>query len=431
LLVLEILRSAETAFITHLAEANYDKYRNLLLPTLRNNIKALPASEIHAAALISSVKLQGWSTYTPSWSETLEGIPTAGGERENLAKCIRQFFEKWRSDNRLPLLSISHPSFEPITKSIVIPVEIPQLQVLCTVHLNLVNSPQSQLNTSWSGSSSSRPTSFIKMGDSIGDINKVNNTRPTVGDRRSSNFSYPGRLKAQSISIEPLKNLTAKPSATKTKANDPPLVSVGQIIPAELVIDITNVWNLLSSQQQQPPQTPTTTGAAIKHRFYYEIFTTTIPTTAGGMMTSGGGLGGSNVNNDWLISGRRRGTFEHDITSEDNGGSDGDNKKTFPLLLVPLRPGYLMLPTVEVRSAVMVSDGDDGTSGGGSAGLSTGGINGPSGSIMVTCETDYRSAGKMVLSVAEVESTIVGIDEGKSGGSGGAVTSIGVGAGDG
>lgn len=72
----------------------------------------------------------------------------------------------------------------------------------------------------------------------------------------------------------------------------------------------------------------------------------------------------------WAIGGQRRGRF----------AAEADERKEWQLILVPLKTGKLLLPSVEVR---------------------------PSGTEELTCETDFKGAGKTVLVLGNLKRTTV------------------------
>ena len=108
------------------------------------------------------------------------------------------------------------------------------------------------------------------------------------------------------------------------------LYTVGEMIVGELEISHTRDWSSTDKQGQNALS------------FVYEIETSA---------------------ESWLIAGQRRGYFS---------AYEGE-VKTFPILLLPLRAGKLMLPIVEIRSA---KDGEEGE--------------------RSACETDYQDLGTAI-----------------------------------
>ncbi|KAK3900601.1 hypothetical protein C8A05DRAFT_35762 [Staphylotrichum tortipilum] len=160
-----------------------------------------------------------------------------------------------------------------------------------------------------------------------------------------------------------------------------PTVVVNQLLPATLHLRWTRAWDTGVD------------GSARKQdlEFGYEI-----ASSAGGLA---GGPAGAGAGEAWLVGGRRRGHFvipglEDD---DDEGGlsSTVETEAEIPVVLVPLREGYLPFPGVEIREV-----------GGGE-----GGENGEH------CETDYRNLGESVCVVADRGEVTVSLDA--SGASGG------------
>lgn len=130
------------------------------------------------------------------------------------------------------------------------------------------------------------------------------------------------------------------------------MVTVGQAIPAELVIRHSRSWNSLDAKSGEVE-----IGDDDELEFFYEI---------------------QHSLEVWLVSGRKRAHFS---------AKEGQVHK-FPILLVPLKAGNLLLPNVEVKQVIPIEQGGEG----------------------VSCETDYRSNGESVLVLADVRSTTVRID---------------------
>ncbi|KAF1982161.1 hypothetical protein K402DRAFT_424748 [Aulographum hederae CBS 113979] len=110
----------------------------------------------------------------------------------------------------------------------------------------------------------------------------------------------------------------------------------------------------------------------------------------------------------WLIGGQRRAHFS----------AQEDELKAFPVMLMPLRPGHLLLPTVEVRYAPArkrpQSQSSAWTAGAAldaksSAREKEKEAQGEEGEV--TCETDYQSVSETVLVVPSVKSTTIGLEK--------------------
>ncbi|KAF2205415.1 hypothetical protein GQ43DRAFT_477384 [Delitschia confertaspora ATCC 74209] len=88
----------------------------------------------------------------------------------------------------------------------------------------------------------------------------------------------------------------------------------------------------------------------------------------------------------WLIAGQRRGHF----TAKE------DQEHTFPMVLLPLKSGSLLLPTVDIRARVK----------GAAEGDKKGGVE------QLNCETDYLGYAECVMVVPDVRSSTVGVEIG-------------------
>lgn len=141
-------------------------------------------------------------------------------------------------------------------------------------------------------------------------------------------------------------------STTLSSPYVPPMVTVGQAIPAELIIRHSRSWNSLDAKNGEVE-----IGDDDELEFFYEI---------------------QHSLEAWLVSGRKRAHFS---------AKEGQVHK-FPVLLVPLKAGNLLLPNVEVKQVIPIEQGGEG----------------------VSCETNYRSNGESVLVLADVRSTTVRID---------------------
>ncbi|KAK6523228.1 hypothetical protein TWF694_006120 [Orbilia ellipsospora] len=353
----EISAAVKTAFIHHISSAGYGRYQRLFMPTLTAIVDSLSKKDIERAVLLNAVRLPVYSSET--WADAYLGVNCKIiGEKENVAKCVEEFFNMWSGRKRVPLLDSIHSfgkkphkeddeevkekaelatHLHDIMRTIVIPVEIPVLQCLATARLDL------------------------------GGI-------PDRGNR------------------------------------GPKMVRVGEVIHTILKIGISRCWDLGKERERRNRNVPSTL------RFYYEIHTSHSQSEGSSSKKEG-------KNEEWLINGRRRGVFEYTFPPEACGEDDLEEEVEFGLLLVALKPGFLLLPGIEVRALpyvpldTSVTVGDEGED-----------------NYTVTCETDYRSASEGCLVVSEVEEKVVKVDEGGIGGRlGGAgsmrrPTSAGVGA---
>ncbi|KAK3303093.1 trafficking protein particle complex subunit 10 [Chaetomium strumarium] len=156
-------------------------------------------------------------------------------------------------------------------------------------------------------------------------------------------------------------------------------VVVNQLLPATLHLKWTRIWDTAAAD------------ASVRDKdleFGYEIIAP--PDT-------------------WLVGGRRKGHFVIPAVTADSEwegmSSTVETEAEIPVMLIPLREGYLPYPGVEVRE-VGGGDGED-----------AGGSPTSNGNAYGHCETDYRNLGETVCVVADRGKVTVSLDA--SGASGG------------
>ncbi|KAL2134452.1 hypothetical protein VTI74DRAFT_164 [Chaetomium olivicolor] len=164
-----------------------------------------------------------------------------------------------------------------------------------------------------------------------------------------------------------------------------PTVTINQLLPATLHLKWTRIWDTGPSDVARDKDL----------EFGYEI------TAAGAAGGSDTGLG------NWLVGGRRRGHFvipafstPGDKEGEGMLSSTEETEADIPLMLIPLREGYLPFPGVEIRQ---ISGG-----GGGGGGNGSGEDGEPSGECH--CETDFRNLGEAVCVVGDRGRVTVSLD---------------------
>ncbi|KAK4241205.1 trafficking protein particle complex subunit 10 [Achaetomium macrosporum] len=156
-------------------------------------------------------------------------------------------------------------------------------------------------------------------------------------------------------------------------------VVVNQLLPATLHLKWTRVWDTAAAESSVRDQSL---------EFGYEIVAPA---------------------DTWLVGGRRKGHFVIPaVTAEsewEGMSSTVETEAEIPLMLIPLREGYLPYPGVEIRE---VSGGDAGD-----------GSRSPihNGNAYGHCETDYKNLGETVCVVADRGKVTVSLDA--SGASGG------------
>jgi len=158
-------------------------------------------------------------------------------------------------------------------------------------------------------------------------------------------------------------------------SSDTPIAAFNEAISASLHIKWTRIWD---------SPAPDSTTPSDDLDFVYEVVGAT---------------------DTWLIGGRRKGHFK--VSKSPEGKK---NRLEFPVVLIPLREGFLPYPSVEIKPASTVrsirpgtANGDDDVS---------------RKAPLVTCETDYKNSGETIRVISDARKTTVSLDA--SGPSGGA-----------
>lgn len=178
-----------------------------------------------------------------------------------------------------------------------------------------------------------------------------------------------------------------------------PVACVNQLLPATLHLKWTRVWDTDRIDSASPED-----DEAAGDEFSYEV-------TAPG--------------DSWLVGGRKKGHFVIPAPpppSSTGGGGDDDarlssspiNEADIPLVMIPLREGFLPYPSVEVRE--ISRGGSDAGGGGGGLGGDSGHDGGAKNSLAGHCETDYRNLGETVRVVADRARVTVSLDASGPGG---------------
>ncbi|KAF4635186.1 hypothetical protein G7Y89_g2916 [Cudoniella acicularis] len=167
-----------------------------------------------------------------------------------------------------------------------------------------------------------------------------------------------------------LKLLNAPPLLSNT-----PVSPANQPISASLKIKWTRIWD---------SDLPEDFTQADDIEFYYEI---------------------SGAADTWLIGGKRKGHFK--VSSSPGSPS----KLSFPVVLIPLREGFLPFPMVDIKPAPITK-------------IIRPGLEGseeeiPRKQASITCETDYKNIGESIRVISDAWKTTVSLDS--SGPQGGAM----------
>lgn len=168
--------------------------------------------------------------------------------------------------------------------------------------------------------------------------------------------------------------------------SESPVVCVNQLLPATLHLKWTRVWDT-----DRIDGADTQDGEAAGDEFSYEV---------------------SAPGESWLVGGRKKGHFvipspSASRTGEDDFSSSPINEADIPLVMIPLREGFLPYPSVEVRE---VSRGGSDAGGDGQDGATA------RNSLVGHCETDYRNLGETVRVVADRARVTVSLDASGPGG---------------
>ncbi|KAK4445094.1 trafficking protein particle complex subunit 10 [Podospora aff. communis PSN243] len=182
--------------------------------------------------------------------------------------------------------------------------------------------------------------------------------------------------------------LPSMDSGTGKAGTEYPTVCTNQVLPATLHLKWTRIWDTaISDAARLAPGAKSSAHAGGRSQdleFGYEI--TAPPDT-------------------WLLGGRRRGHFVIPAMPDPDGDecltSTPDTEADIPLLLIPLREGWLPFPGVEIREVTGSPE-----SGGG--GVDNGGDH--------HCEMDYRNLGETVHVVADRREVTLSLDASGPGG---------------
>ncbi|KAL1955541.1 hypothetical protein VTO42DRAFT_8420 [Malbranchea cinnamomea] len=285
----ECLMALEDRLTADLATTSFRGLTRLLLPHLLTTLSTQwTARDLETIGLTREIEIFPFERFR--WGAVMGAI---GGELE---KEVTQWLVAWHKANQTIPLPAKTPNR--VHRKIVIPVDIPEVQIVHTAELVL---------------------------------------KPPAG----------------------IDKVTA--SSSQRTTTSPGYWPVGSVIPAELHLRHTRRWCHPSRREAQANLT-----------FSYEI------------------LAHPDV---WLIGGRRRGNFN--ATEE-----EGREGRVFPIMLLPQRPGSLLLPGVDVKTF---------TTSGGSGGSAGGGDGGGEQRRQIPCEVDYRNHGEAVLVSPDLSKTTVSL----------------------
>ncbi|KAK1753352.1 trafficking protein particle complex subunit 10 [Echria macrotheca] len=187
---------------------------------------------------------------------------------------------------------------------------------------------------------------------------------------------------------EPIASVTG---AVTSSATGYPTVCTNQVLPATLHLKWTRIWDTTAPEPARAGPGAVSAVPVVARsqdlEFGYEI---TAPSDT------------------WLLGGRRKGHFVisamPDADGEDGLTSTPDTEADIPLLLIPLREGWLPYPSVEIRE-VQANNGLEG-----------GDMGRGHGHGEHHCETDYRNLGETVHVIADRGKVTLSLDASGPGG---------------
>ena len=100
----------------------------------------------------------------------------------------------------------------------------------------------------------------------------------------------------------------------------------------------------------------------------------------------------------WLVAGQRRAQF----TAKE------DELLTFPIMLLPLRSGNLLLPTIDIKPRITTSRTQQQPT---PVSSQAGASSGESTENSLVCETDYLTRGETIMVITNVQSTTVSVNK--------------------
>jgi hypothetical protein len=109
----------------------------------------------------------------------------------------------------------------------------------------------------------------------------------------------------------------------------------------------------------------------------------------------------SGATDQWLIGGKRKGHFSTSSKSA---------SVSFPILMIPIKEGYLSYPNVEIKTAMYKNaKAKENLAVPGSAGIAVGKTR-DNQEAMVSCETDYKNVGDVIRVISNSRKTTVSLD---------------------
>ncbi|ESZ99511.1 hypothetical protein SBOR_0076 [Sclerotinia borealis F-4128] len=171
----------------------------------------------------------------------------------------------------------------------------------------------------------------------------------------------PSVMVVHTADIRLLQTASIASSSAVAAANEP--------IPASLHLKSTRNWDTASQDDITSPEEDL--------EFVYEV---------------------TGPSDTWLIGGRRKGHFK--LHREIDGRN---HKLAFPIVLIPLREGFLQYPTVEIKALPSIRNTRPGSPGDGEESVK-------GKPRLVTCETDCKNTGETIRIISDARKTTMSLD---------------------
>lgn len=376
----EIADNVRDSLVAALKGTSLWPYSRLLAAAAVEHIRHdLTAYDLERAAVLGELPT-GFLAQT-RWHRHLYGLGrTPNGEEDDVAALLGEFIASWtRQHPTIPAMRAPHVDVER-QQSILIPVDIPSIAV---VH-----------------------TADIKLQRPIPSLFALGKKPPGGGDGDDDG------------------------------GETTPVACVNQLLPATLHLKWTRVWDTERWQQQR-----STAGEEGGGGDGDEGAAAAAAAAEAEMLGDEFSYEVSAPGDTWLVGGRKKGHFV--IPAAPTGGGAGaggdegagavvaqlsstaESEADIPLVLIPLREGWLPYPAVEVREVTAggLDNGSGGNGGhrmsmGGGGSISGGGAAGAGAGALAAghCETDYRNLGETVRVVADRGRVTVSLDASGLGG---------------
>ncbi|KAF8445104.1 hypothetical protein BGX38DRAFT_1331173 [Terfezia claveryi] len=310
----EVVSTVVGVLSRDLKKAGLREYENLLVGHLKERLEQRSIEEMEVWGVVREVGLGGWEGW--GWGEVLEGISAGrggkGGERQRVEAWLKEWWQGEKREGeqgRVVKLGFGgiygDVNGAGVSRALVIPVEVPAVDVICTVELKLFPNEQAH------GSLGYTPERILIAGERVPAELHIQWSREWAIPQQSHRHCH-----------------FTHHQATEEEAPAPMEFSY-QLI-------------------QPPPPPPPTLGMA-------SMSSPAINSAVLGADT-------------WLIAGRRRGTFSIPpyIGSGDKDSEEKEKEGLrLNLILIPLRTGAVPLPGVEIKAITTgrKGDGQDGLGG--------------------------------------------------------------------